>query len=88
MIHIEATLHYNTRIDVNTTGAAHNNLTKPTEDTATDLNMKHCISHITDHPNIEALQVIDPEILVDHIHNHPTNLKGMNLIDQIHTSAG
>ena len=68
--------------------AVHNNLAQPTEDTATDLVMTHHTSHITDHHNILALQVISPEIAVDCIHNHPTDLQGMNLADQIHTPAG
>ena len=41
-----------------------------------------------DHPNIEALQVINPEITISHIQDHPTDLQGMNLTDQIHTPAG
>ena len=36
--------------------------------------MTHHINHITDHPDIEALQVINPAITVGHIHNHPTYL--------------
>ena len=39
MIHIKATLDHNTGIDTTTTGAVHNNLTQPTEHTATDLSM-------------------------------------------------
>ena len=57
-IHIEATLDHNTRVDATTTGAAHNDLTQSTEDTATNLTVTHHTGHITDHPNIEALQVI------------------------------
>ena len=88
MIHIEATLDHNTGIDATTTGAAHNDLTQLTEGTVTDLAMTHCTSHNTDHPNIEALQVIDPEITVGHIHDCPTDLQGMKLTDQIHTPVG
>ena len=88
MIHIEVTLDHNTRIDATTTGAVHDDLTQPKEDTATDFTMTHHTSHIFDHPNIAPLLVIDPEIAVDHIHDHPTDLQGMNLADQIHTLAG
>ena len=83
MIHIEATLDHNTGID-----AARDNLTQPTRETATDLAMTHHTSHIADHPNIEVLQVIDPEITVGHIHNNPTDLQDMNLTAQIHIPAG
>ena len=78
----------NTRIDSTTTGAPHDDLTQPPEDMATDLAMTHCTGHIANYSNIEALQIIDPEITVDHIHNHPTNPQGMNLTNQTHTSAG
>ena len=87
-IHIETTLDHNTRIDTTTTGATHDDLTQPTEETATDLAMAHCTGHIANHTNIIALQVINPEITVDPIHNHPTDLQGMMLTDQIHTPAG
>ena len=50
--------------------------------------MTHHTSHIADHPNIEALHVIDPKIAVGHIHDCPTDLQGMNVTDQIHTPAG
>ena len=85
MIHLEATLDHSTRIDAATTGAAHNDLTQPTEDTATHLTVTHHTGHITDHPNMLSLQVIFPKIAVDNIHDHPTDLQGMNLADQIHT---
>ena len=77
---IEATLDHNTRIDTTTTGAVYDDLTQPTEDTATYLTMTHHTGHIASHPNIEAL----PEITVDHIHDHPIDLQGMN---PIHTPA-
>ena len=80
-IHIGSTLDCNIGIDAATTGAVHYNLTQPTEDTATDLAMTHHISHMTSHPNIKALQVIDPKTAVDHIHNHPTDLQDMNLTE-------
>ena len=58
-IHMEATLDHNTEIDTTNTGAVHDDLAQPTEDAATDLCVTLHTSHITDHPNIEALQVID-----------------------------
>ena len=58
---IEATLDHNTGIDAPTTEAAHDDLTQPTEDTATDLTVTHCTCHITDPPNIEALWATNPE---------------------------
>ena len=88
VIFIEAILDHNPVIYTATTGAAHNDLTQPTDDTATNLTVTHHIGHIADHPNIEALQVINPEIAVVHIHTPHTDLQGMNLTDQIHTPAG
>ena len=88
MIPIEAAVDHNTAIDEATTGAAHDDLAPPIEAIGIDLTMTHYIDHITDHPHIEALQVIDPKIAVDHIHDHPTNLQGMNHIDQVHNPAG
>ena len=87
-IHIKATLDHNTRIDKATTGAVHNNLIQPTEETTTNLTMTLHTSHIADHPNIKALQDINPEITLDHIHNHPVALQDMNLANQIHIPAG
>ena len=87
-IHIEAALDHNTKIDTTTTGAVHDNLTQSTEDTATDLTMTFHTSHIADQPNIKALQVIDPEIVVDHIHDHPIYPQYMSPIKQILIPAG
>ena len=86
-IYTEATLDHNTGIDTATTEAAHDDLTQHTEDAAKDLAMTHCIGHITDHPCMAAVWVIDPKIIVGHTHNHPTDLQGMNHTDQIHTAA-
>ena len=81
-IPIEATLDDITRIDIATTGTAHNDFTQPIETTANDITVTHHIIHITDHPHIEALQVIDSEIAVGHIQDHPTDCQGMNHIDK------
>ena len=78
MICIEAALDHNTEIDVAITEAVHNNLAPTIKDTATDLTMTPLINHIIDHPNTEALQATDPNIIVDHTHNHPIGLQGMN----------
>ena len=85
MIPIEAALDHNNGIDAVTTEAAHNNLTPPVEATAINLTVTH---HIADHPHLKALQVIDPEITVGHIHDHPTALQGMNHVKQGHSPAG
>ena len=88
MICMETTLDYNTGIDAAITEAPHDNLTQLTEDAATHLTMIHHTNHITDHPNIETLCVIDPRIVVGHVHTPLTDLQGMNLADQIHALAG
>ena len=56
--------------------------------TQPDLAMTHHTGHTADHPNIEVLQVIDPKIAVHHICDHPTDLQGIDLANQIHTPAG
>ena len=70
----EATQGHNTRIDAATTGAAHDDCTPPIEATAIDLTMTHHIDLIADHPHINILQLINPEIAVGHTHDHPTDL--------------
>ena len=71
--HIEAILDCNI-IDAAITEIAHDNLAPPTEDTATDLTMTHFTNHITDHLNTEAPQAIDPDIIVGHDHDQPSDL--------------
>ena len=88
MIHIGAALDCNTQIDAAITGATHNDHAPCMEATVIDLATTHHIHNITDHPHIEVLQVINPEIAVGHIHHHPTNLQGGTHVDQVHTSAG
>ena len=77
----EATLYHNTRIDAATTAAAHNDCTPPIEVTIMNLTVTQHIDHITDHSHIEALQVINPEITVGHIHYHHTDLQDKTHID-------
>ena len=84
---IEATLDHDTEIDAAITGAAHNDCAPPIEATAINLTMTCHIDHIADHPHIEVLQVINPQITVGHIHDHPTDLQGRTHVDQVHTSA-
>ena len=88
MIPIEAALDHNTGIDTATKGAAHNDIALPIEATAINLTMTHHSDHIADHPHIEALQVINPEIIVGHILDHPTDLQGMNHVDEVQSAAG
>ena len=73
MIWIEATLDCNTKIDTAITEAGYDNLTPPTEDTATDLTMTHLTNHIPDHLSTEGFQAIDPNIIVGHTHDQPTD---------------
>ena len=87
MILTEAPLGHNTRIDAATIGAAHNDCTPSIEATAIDLATTCHIDYITDHPHIEVLQLINPEITVDHTHNHPTDLYGRTHTDQVHIPA-
>ena len=85
---IEAALGHNTQIDAAITEAAHDNITPPTEDTATDLTVTPLTDHITDHPNTEALEATDPNITVGHTHDHPIGLQSINHNDQAHNPAG
>ena len=75
IICIEATLYHTTEIDAAITELAHDNLTPQTADTATDLAVIPLTDHIADHPNTEALQAIDPDIIVGHTHGHPIGFK-------------
>ena len=89
VIHTEATLYHNTEIDETTTGAIHDDFAQPTEDTAADLNhdtlhQLHCQIISTS----KALQAIDLEITVDHIHDHSNDLQDINLTIQTHIPAG
>ena len=89
-IHKEATLGHYVGTDTTTTGVAHNDLVQSTEATATtiDLPTTHHINHIAVPYNIKALQATDPEIAVGHIHDHFTDLQGLNCVDQVHNPAG
>ena len=79
---MEATLDHNIEIDAAITEMVHDDLAQSTEDTATYLT-----NHITYLPNLEALVVIDPNIIVGHTHDHPIGLQDMNHINQVHNPA-
>ena len=68
MILAEATQGHNIRTDAATTGAAPDNCNPAIEVTAIELATTHYINLITDHPQIEVLQLITPEIAVVHTH--------------------
>ena len=74
VIPTEAALDFNTRTDAITSEAAHDDLTQLTKHKATDLAMTHYTGCIAGLPNINALQVINPEIIVDYIHAPHTDL--------------
>ena len=68
VIHIETTLDHNTGKGTVTSEVAHDDLTYPTEDTATDLTMTLLTGHIADHhKHHEAPQVINSVITAGHI---------------------
>ena len=87
MILTEATQGHNTEIVAATIGAAHDNWAPPIEATTINHATTCHINHITDHPHIEVLQLINLEITVDHTHDHPTDLQGRNHTDQVHILA-
>ena len=72
--HIEVALDCNTNIDAAIIEAGHDNLAPTTEDTATYLTMTPLTDHIADHPNTEAFQATDSDIIVGHTHDHPLGL--------------
>ena len=81
VIHTEAAQGHNTMIDAAAIGAVHDNCTPPIQGTAINLAMTCHIDHIADHPHIEVFQLTNPEIAVDHTHDHPTNLQGRTHTD-------
>ena len=87
MIPTEAAQGHNTGIDTATTGAAHDDHALPMEATAINLTMTHHIDCITDHPQIELLQLTNSEIAVDHAHDHLTDLQDRTHTDQVHNPA-
>ena len=80
MIHIEATPGHDIGIIPATPGVTHDAHAPHIEIAAIDPSTPHHTDLIPDHPHIEVLQLTTPEIIVDHIHIHPTNPQG-----KIHT---
>ena len=83
----EVTQSHNTGIDAATIGAVHIYHAPPVEATAIDPAVTHHMDHIAYHPHIHVLQLTNPEITVDHTHNHPTNHQGRTCTDQGHIPA-
>ena len=77
----EAAQGHSTVIDAATTGAAHSDHAPPIEATAINLAMTHHIDLIADHPHIEVLQLINPEIGVGYTQDHPTDLQDRTCTD-------
>ena len=84
---IEATLDKDTETDAAITGACHDNCTPPMEATAINLATMCHIYHLADHPHIEVLQFINPEITIGHIHDNITDLQCRTNVDQDHTPS-
>ena len=70
-----------------TPGVAHGAHVPHIEITVNDPAMTHHTDLITDHPHIEVPLLTTPEIIVDHIHIHPTNPQGEFHIGHTHTPA-
>ena len=71
--HTEATPGHDIGIITATPGVAHDSHAPYTEITAIDPTATHHTDPTADHPHIEVLKLTTPEIIVDHIHIHPTN---------------
>ena len=87
MTHTEATPGHDIGIIAATPGVAHNAQAPHTEITAINPATTHHTDPITHHPHIEVLQLTTPEIVVDHIHVHPTNPQGEICTGHIHIPA-
>ena len=86
-IHSEATPCHDIGIIAATPGVAHDAHAPHIEITTINSAMTHHTDLIADHPHIEVLQLTTPEIIVDHIHVHPTNLQGKICTGHIHIPA-
>ena len=87
MIHTEAAPGHDIGIIAATPGVGHYAHTPHIEITAINPAVTHPIDLIADHPHITVLQLTNPEIIVDHIHVHPTNLQGVICTGHIHIPA-
>ena len=86
MTHTEATPGHDIGIIAATPGVANDTHAPHTEIKAIDPAMTHHTNPTTDHPHI-VLQLTTPEIIVDHIHIHPTNPQGEIPTGYIHIPA-
>ena len=73
MTHTESTPGHDIGIIAASPSVAHNTHTPHTEITAMDPTVTHHTNLTTDHLHIDVLQLTTPEIIVDHVHVHPTN---------------
>ena len=87
MTHTEATPGHDIGIITATPGVAYNAHAPHIEITVIDPTTTHHTNLIADHPHIEVPQLTTPEIIVDHIHIHPTNPQGEIHIGHTHTSS-
>ena len=86
-IPIEAAPGHDIGIIADTPGVAHDAHTPHIDITAIDPTATHHTDYITDHPHIEVLQLTIHEIIVDHAHDHPTNLQRETCIGYIYIPA-
>ena len=75
MTHIEATPGHDTGIIATIPEVAHDANAPHTEITAINPAMTHHTDPTADHPHTEVSQPTTPEIEVDPVHVHPTNLQ-------------
>ena len=87
MIHTEAAPGHDIGIITAYPGVAHDAHAPHIDITAINPAMTHHTNLTADHPHIEVFQLTTPEIVVDHIHVHPTNLQCEIHIGHNHISA-
>ena len=87
MTHTEAAPGHDIGIMTALPGVAHDTHITHIKTTVINPTVTHHANLIADHPHIEAPQLTTPEIIVDHIHVHPTNPQGKFHIDHLHTLA-
>ena len=87
MTHTEATPGHDIGIIIATPGVTHDAQTLHIEITVSDPTTTYHTNFITDHPYIDVPQLTTPEIVVDHVHVHPTNPQGEICIGHTHIQA-
>ena len=87
MTHTEATPGHDIGIIAAIPRVAHNAHVPYIEITVIDPTRTHHTDLIADHPHIEVPQLTTPEIIVDHVHIHPTNPQDKFHIGHTHTPA-